>query len=340
MKEKIMSSIQRERNLYILISVTILTAILFAFIFGSSMYSARNLQSMAYQIPEFGFIALAMMLSFMIGGIDLSVVANANTAGIFAALILTGVWLPGLDGQNAIIAAVLVAMGASILFGFFNGWMVAKLSAPPLIATLGTMTLYTGIGMALTGGKGVTGLPSSFTSFGTAELWGVPLIFVIFAIVAVILSVILNRMTFGRKIYLYGGNRIAARFSAINNERMAIAIFVVIGILAGIAGLIIISRVNSAKVGYGDAYLLQSLLVCVIGGIHPDGGRGRAAGVVCAVILMQMLSSAFTILQFSPYARKLIWGFMLIFVMGLNYLSERRAQKVSVDLFRKRTPQA
>ena len=103
--------------------------------------------------------------------------------------------------------------------------------------------------------------------------------------------------------------------------------FLVIAILSGISGLIIISRVNSAKVGYGDTYLLQAMLVCVIGGIHPDGGRGKVAGVVCAILLMQILSSAFTILRLSPYAKKLIWGTILILVMGLNYLSDKQVKK-------------
>jgi simple sugar transport system permease protein len=268
------------------------------------------------------------MLVILTGGIDLSVVAIANTSGIFAAQILAGRWLPGLDGTAAVVAAVAVAILSSVLFGLFNGFLVAKLSAPPLIATLGTMTLYTGIGMALTGGKGVTGLPDAFTNFGIAEVFGVPLIFLMFLAAVLILSFVLNWTVFGRKVYLYGASHTAARFSAINNERLTLGIFMVIGLLAGLAGLIIVSRVNSAKVGYGDAYLLQAMLVCVVGGIHPDGGRGKVAGAVCAILLMQLLSSAFTVWKFSPYAKKLIWGFMLIVVMGLNYVSDRRMQRV------------
>lgn len=326
--EKIRKYIRSERNLAILVCVLLVVMIVCAFAFGSAMYSSRNLRSMAYQIPEFGFLAMGMMLSFMIGGIDLSIVANANTSGIFAAMVLTGAWLPGLSEGAAVVAAVAVAMISATIFGLFNGFMVAKLSAPPLIATLGTMTLYTGIGMALTGGKSITGLPASFTSFGTAEILGVPVIFIMLLVVAIVLAFVLGRTSFGRKLYLYGGNPIASRFSAINNERMSIGIFALIGALSGIAGLIIISRVNSAKVGYGDTYQLQAMLVCVIGGIHPDGGRGKVAGVVCSILLMQLLSSSFTILRFSPYAKKLIWGSILIIVMGLNYLSDAQAKKV------------
>jgi simple sugar transport system permease protein len=279
---------------------------------------------MAYQIPEFGFLALGMMLAFLIGGIDLSIVAIANTSGIMAALVLTGTWMPGLSGAVLIAAAVTTGLMAAVCFGLFNGFLITKLSASPIIATLGTMTFYSGIGMALTGGKGITGLPSAFTAFGTAEVLGVPVIFICFAAVAALVSALLSRTALGRRMYLYGENPLAARFSAIDTERIGFWVYGVIGLLAGMSGDIIVSRVNSAKVGYGDAYQLQALLVCVIGGIHPQGGRGKTLGVVCAVVLMQMLSSAFTIWRFSPYAKKLIWGSMLIVMLGLEYLSEKR----------------
>ncbi|MDR1978766.1 MAG: ABC transporter permease [Synergistaceae bacterium] len=315
---------RRDHDLYILIGLTLVLAAVFAVVFGESMYSARNLRSMAYQMPEFGLLALGMMLAFLIGGIDLSIVAVANTSGIMTALVLTGVWLPGLSGYGVVAAAVATGLTAAVAFGLFNGFLIAKLSASPIIATLGTMTFYSGIGMALTGGKGITGLPSAFTSFGTAEMLGVPVIFVCFVAVAAALSAFLSRTALGRRMYLYGENPLAARFSAIDVERIGFWVYGVIGLLAGMSGHIVISRVNSAKVGYGDAYQLQALLVCVIGGIHPQGGRGKTLGVVCAVILMQMLSSAFTILRFSPYAKKLIWGSMLIVMLGLEYLSAKQ----------------
>ena len=128
-----------------------------------------------------------------------------------------------------------------------------------------------------------------------------------------------------------------ARFSGINNEKMTITVFLLTALLSGIAGLIILSRVNSAKVGYGDTYLLQTMIVCVIGGISPNGGKGKVMGLVIAIILMQVMSSAFTILSLSPYTKKLIWGIMLILVLGLNKeldnYSSRRALKASMKKY-------
>lgn len=317
-------------NLSILLSMIAVVLLASGFLFGGTMYSLRNVQSMAFQIPEFGFLALAMMLSNLVGGIDLSIIANANAVAIFTANVLNGQWAFGTQGVARVLLALLVALVCSVLFGLFNGLLISKTSAPSLIATLGTMTLFQGIGMALTGGSSVGGLTAEFALIGKAKLLQLPVIFWLFLAVAAVLGFALTYTDFGRKLYLYGGNPVAARFSAINNERMTLSVFALTGLLAGIAGVIILSRVNSAKVGYGESYLLQTMIVCVIGGIHPNGGRGKVQGVVIAIVLMQVMSSAFTILSLSPYTKKLIWGVMLILVLGLNHMITVYGQKKSL----------
>ena len=318
--KRIKTFLEKDLNLSILVGLTTIVLVIAAAAFGSSMYSARNIQSMAFQIPEFGFLALAMMLSNMIGGIDLSIIANANTVAIFTAYVLNGTWAFGTQGPARIVLALLIALCTSLVFGILNGLIVAKTSAPSLVATLGTMTLIQGIGMAITGGASIGDIDPAFSGFGKAVFLGLPVIFWLFLAVALVLGLVLSLTEFGRKLYLYGGNPVAARFSAFHNEKMSMILFMLTGVLAGVAGLIILSRVNSAKVGYGDSYLLQTMIVCVIGGIDPNGGKGKVQGVVIAIILMQVMSSAFTIMSLSPYTKKLIWGVMLILVLGLNHL--------------------
>ena len=318
--KRIKTFLEKDLNLSILVGLTTIVLVIAAAAFGSSMYSARNIQSMAFQIPEFGFLALAMMLSNMIGGIDLSIIANANTVAIFTAYVLNGTWAFGTQGPARIVLALLVALCTSLVFGILNGLIVAKTSAPSLVATLGTMTLIQGIGMAITGGASIGDIDPAFSGFGKAVFLGLPVIFWLFLVVALVLGLVRSLTEFGRKLYLYGGNPVAARFSAFHNEKMSMILFMLTGVLAGVAGLIILSRVNSAKVGYGDSYLLQTMIVCVIGGIDPNGGKGKVQGVVIAIILMQVMSSAFTIMSLSPYTKKLIWGVMLILVLGLNHL--------------------
>ena len=318
--KRIKTFLEKDLNLSILVGLTTIVLVIAAAAFGSSMYSARNIQSMAFQIPEFGFLALAMMLSNMIGGIDLSIIAIANTVAVCTAYVVCGTWAFGTQGPARIVLALLVALCTSLVFGILNGLIVAKTSAPSLVATLGTMTLIQGIGMAITGGASIGDIDPAFSGFGKAVFLGLPVIFWLFLVVALVLGLVLSLTEFGRKLYLYGGNPVAARFSAFHNEKMSMILFMLTGVLAGVAGLIILSRVNSAKVGYGDSYLLQTMIVCVIGGIDPNGGKGKVQGVVIAIILMQVMSSAFTIMSLSPYTKKLIWGVMLILVLGLNHL--------------------
>lgn len=312
-----------EKNPNSLFAVTFILLVVFAIAFGSRMYSSTNLVSLMFQIPEFGFVAIAMMLSFLLGGIDLSIIANANLSGIVAAEILTGSWFPGLDPSMAIVTAIIFAVITSILLGSLNGFLVTKLGVPSLIATLGTMTFYTGIGKAITNGKSIVGFPEDFTKFGIATVLNIPTIFIVFLLVSVIVGIVLERTRLGRKVMLSGESPVVALFSGIENKKIMFIVFMLIGLLGGLSGLTIISRVNSAKVGYGDAYLLQAMIVCVIGGIHPAGGKGRILGVIIAIILMQMLSSAFTIMMLSPYTTKMIWGLMLILVMGLTREAKR-----------------
>ena len=275
------------------------------------------LRNNAYQ----GVIALGMCFIIISGGIDLSVGSMLCALGAILMYLIapTGLLASiGLTGPVAYIIAVILILIVGYFFGEINGALVSYGKLPPFIATLGTMTLYSGIGMALTGGRSVVGFPDSFTAGGIATIGGLPLIFIAFVLILSVMALILERTGEGRQLYLFGGNPVASLFSGINNARMNLATFTAIGFLAGLAGLTIIMRVNSAKVGYGDAYVFQSLIVCVIAGIHPAGGRGKVIGIGLTVILMQMAASSFTILQLSPYTTKLIWGLMLILVLGLT----------------------
>lgn len=326
--KKLQAYLYKDINFSILIGLLILSLIMSLVYFPKEMFSVANIQSMAFQIPEFGFLALAMMLSNLIGGIDLSIINGANTIAIFAAFVLNGTWLSSLSDSARIPVGIVVALVTTIAFGLFNGILVSKTSAPSLIATLGTMTLYQGFGMALTGGVSIGNLPSDFSNFGKAQMMGLPVIFWVFLVCALVLGVFLEKTASGRKIYLYGGNKVASRFSGVKNESVCVWVFIITSLLAGISGLIILSRVNSAKIGYGSSYLLQTMIVCVIGGISPNGGFGRIRGVILAILLMQIMSSAFTFMALSPYTKKLIWGTMLILVLSLNHVISKNQNLV------------
>jgi simple sugar transport system permease protein len=310
-------------NLIILVVVTVGTLIVLTSILGNKFFSYMNLQSMAYQIPEFGILAMAMMLCMLTGGIDLSIVSIATLSSILAAKTLLAFSADG-NVTTGIFFAAVVAVCISTLCGFFNGFLIAKISILPILATLSTMILYTGISMAITGGAGVTGFPSKFIKFGIIAWINIPVIFVIFVLAAIFLSFFLGITKTGKSMYFLGENKTVSLFAGIKNEFITMVTYTIAGCLCGISSLIMMSRVNSARVGYGDTYLLQAILVCALGGVNPSGGKGKVIGVVLAIIVLQMLQSGFTLLNFPPYVKSLIWGSVLIIVMILNFVIDKR----------------
>jgi len=304
--------------------LAIIAALIFALMAGLSpdrFLSAQNLTSMAFQFPEFAILALAMTITMMTGGIDLSVVGAANLSAVIAATILASVAGPGVTGAAAALwlgFAVTAALCVGATAGLFNGILVSRLGLPPILATLGSGLVYTGLAVAMTGGSAVMGFPAIVAVIGNSTLLFVPVPLIIFALLALGLHILLTRTGFGLRVTMYGANPMAALFAAVDINRILLRVYVIAGMLSAVAGLIVMSRANSAKADYGSSYLLLAVLIAVLGGVNPYGGYGRVIGVVLAVLSMQFLSSGLNMLQVSNFARELIWGGLLLFVMVIN----------------------
>ena len=283
--------------------------------------SPQNLTSMAFQFPEFAILALAMTITMMTGGIDLSVVGVANLSAVVAATILASVAGPEVVGGAAFMwlsFALLAALAVGATAGLLNGILVSRLGLPPILATLGSGLVFTGLAVAMTGGSAVMGFPRIVYFIGNATILFVPVPLILFAVLAIGLHVLLTRTGFGLRVTMYGANPLAAMFAAIDLDRMLLRVYVIAGMFSSIAGMIIMSRANSAKADYGSSYLLLAVLIAVLGGVNPYGGYGKVVGVVLAVMSMQFLSSGLNMLQVSNFARELIWGALLLFVMVVN----------------------
>lgn len=294
---------------------------LMSFLAPERFLSPQNLTSMAFQFPEFAILALAVTITMMTGGIDLSVVGIANFTAVIAATILTQFSSPDMGVAAALLwlgFAVLISLAIGGFCGYVNGVLVAHLGLPPILATLGSGLVFTGFAVAMTGGSAVMGFPSVVAWIGNERLLGIPVPLIIFAVLAIGLHILLTRTAFGLKVTMYGANPMAALFAAIDINRMLLKVYIISGMFSSVAGLVIMSRANSAKADYGSSYLLLAVLIAVLGGINPYGGYGRVVGVVLAVLSMQFLSSGLNMLQVSNFARELIWGALLIFVMVIN----------------------
>jgi simple sugar transport system permease protein len=325
-------TIKRDSNFKRLIVLSIIVFLLMGLLNPSKYFTAANFESMLFQIPEFGLFVLAIMLAFISGGIDLSVVGIANLSGIIAAYILTCMSPEGLPGGDFTITilAILVALAIGQVAGLLNGLLIGVAGITPMLATLGTMQLFLGICVGITNGETIHSFPEVFLTIGKNSFLSVPIIAYIFIIIAIGVAILLNKTTFGFKLKMMGSNSAVTRFSGVNNAIMTIKTYLLTGFLASVSGLIIISRSNSAKADYGTAYILQAILVCVLGGVKPEGGFGKVMGVVLGIITLQFLSSGFSMLRFPPYISEICYGGVLILVMIYNYyrnMAEARTMK-------------
>ena len=296
----------------------------------SKFLTVINLQSMASQFPEFGLLALAMMMAMITGGIDLSVVSISNFTGVIAALILSGSLESSMPAGTAILLSVLAVVGISIVCGLVNGLLIAGIGVPPILATLGTQGLFLGLAIVITQGHSVSGFPLEFMELGSGSFLGLPIPFIIFVVVALLVSVLLKRTRQGFNMYMVGSNPVVSRFSGVNNTKILINTYILTAVLAGLASLIMISRANSMRPGYGTAYLLQAILVAVLGGTDPDGGFGSVKGLVMGIVILQITQSGLNIMSFSPFFKKFIWGFALLAIMVINYLLNNYHEKKRV----------
>lgn len=296
----------------------------------SKFLSPASVSAMMLQMPELGILTLGVTFALFLGGIDLSVVSTANLSGILAAMAAVRMGQSGLAGPVTVLCSYAVALLVGAACGLFNGLVISKTGVPAMLATLGTMEMYKGIGLILTNGSAVTGLPDGYGLLGAAAVGGIPLIMILFVLAVAVVAVTMRRRRFGIEIYLLGTNETAAEFSGIDRTKVTVKAFVCSGVLAALAGIIISSRVMTAKADYGSSYILQCLLVAILGGISPFGGFGNVTGILVALVTLQMLSSGFNMMRFSSYQKLAVWGAVLILVMVVNYLSEKERERKNI----------
>lgn len=316
-----------ENNLFQLASITVLTFALMSALKFDTFFTMRNITSMSFLFPELGIFALAMAIAMLTGGIDLSVVGVANLSSILCGFMFIRFFPKDASAAAAVgfIAGMIVlAVLIGMICGCVNGVLIAVFKVPPMLATLGTMQFFTGISIVITNGQAVVGYPSQYSSIGNGSLGPVSVPLILFLVILIVFSVAAKRTVFGVDLYLIGTNTKAAVFAGLKVRKLLICAYMLVGALSGIAGIIISSRTNAAKADYGSSYILQSVLVVVLGGVKPTGGKGTALGVLLAVLALQFLSSGFNMLRFSNFAKEFVWGAFLLAIMVINYYTNEK----------------
>ena len=313
----------------LLLGVFVLLFIFFS-IANDRFFTVRSVRSMSYQLPEIGVLSLAMMITILVGGINLSVNATSNLsaviAGFFMVKLIPADASPQLTGIY-IFLALLVALFIGVLCGILNGLLVGYIGVPPILATLATYTLYTGISTGLTGGKTVTGFPEQFAEIGSATILGIPLPFIIFVVLAFATAMLIQRTTFGFKARMMGSNPVASRFSGIDNPSMILWIFIISGVLSSVTGILTMSRTMSAAYEYGTTtFVLLTILISVLANILP--GFGSVLNIFIAVLILQILSTGFNMLltgvSGGSFFKDFSWGVLMILIFMANYFIRRR----------------
>ena len=285
----------------------------------------RNLVNVVRQISVVGLIAIGVTMVIITTGIDLSSGSVLALAAVFAAsLAQQPDWhdakYPGL--MLPVIVPIVVALGVGILCGAINGSLIAKFKIPPFIATLGMMTVARGFALIYSN-RPVSGLTNTYNFIGQGEIFkvipipgqpplGIPIPVIILAMVAIGAHIMLNSTRFGRHIYAIGGNEQAALISGLNVGRIKIGVYMIAGLLSGLAGLVLSSRIGSGQPGLAVGIELDAIASAVIGGTSLSGGIGTIWGTIIGALIIGVLNNGLDLLNVSAYWQTIVKGTIIV----------------------------
>lgn len=298
-----------------------LVAVMIVFSLAAPQFlTAANFDSIAFQLPELGLLTLAMLMPIISGGFNLAIIYTANMCGLTLAWVL--MQYGGVDaGGFAFVlgAAAAVAMGA--LAGCIMGLVIAYIGAHPILVSLAMMIFLRGLGEFLTKGGDISGFPDFLHGIGHGYIIGIPVPLIIFAVAVLVWHILLTRSRHGFSVHMVGSNILAASYSGIHTKRTLTLIYTLSGVMCAFAGILMLTRFNSVRVGHGEALLLVTVLACFLGGVDPFGGFGRVVPVVLALIILQVLSSGLNLLGANQHLSTAVWGLFLIGVMILRWMA-------------------
>lgn len=305
-----------ERNLKSWESLLMLVAIgiFIANSFASPYFlNAWNLSDATFNFTEKAMIAFAMALLIISGEIDLSVasiIALASTA--MGAAVQVGVGTEGL---------VLIGLAVGLVCGTVNGFLVTGLGLPSIVVTIGTMSLFRGISYIVLGDQVYKGYPADFAFFGQGYVWWViSFEFLLFAIIALIYAILLHMTNFGRAVYAIGNNATGAHFSGIRVDRVKFILFLLTGLMSGVAAVCLTSRLGSTRPSIAFGWELEIVTMVVLGGVNILGGSGSIPGVVLAAFVMGLVTFGLGLLNVPGIVMSIVIGALLISVIALPRL--------------------
>lgn len=296
--------------------VTLGTIIGCSILYPTSFANFGNFAAIVRNLAFEGILAIGMMLMLIGGSFDLSVGAMASMIGV-----ITGALMK--EWNWPVPVAVLTGLLAATLGGLLNGFIVARVRVNALITTLGTMGIFQGIAL-LIGGPGITYLPESFSRFGQSQFLGLQAPVWVLAVLAIVAHYALAHTRFFRQFYYVGSNPKAAHLSGINVEGLQMVSFMIMGFLAGLAGILYASRIATATSTVGVGAELQAITAVILGGASLSGGRGTIWGAMIGVFFMGLMKNVLIIARFSSEWQDIVLGAVLVAAVALDSLMNRK----------------
>jgi ribose transport system permease protein len=280
--------------------------------------TAGNLAAIARQTAVITIMAMGMTMVIVAGGIDLSVGSIVGLTAVVGSMSMVA-------GGGAVLPGIAIAIIIGALCGLLNGTAVTRLRIPAFIVTLGAMGIYRGIGLYVSDGNAVVGLPQSAGFLAERNILRViPLPLVLVLILAVVVHFALRHMRLGRYCYAIGSNIEAARYAGINVNRYQIAYYTILGALSGLAGAIETSRTVTGQPNAGETYELNVIASVVIGGGSLSGGQGTVVGTIIGSLIMGVLANGGNLLQISPFIQKIVIGAVIVLAVTFDEYQRRR----------------
>lgn len=281
-------------------------------------FSPANLKNILRQMSVIGVLAMGVSLCIITGGTDLSGGSNIALSACLVGLLVQR------SSSMPIPVAIVITLLVGALIGFLNGFIISYFRVAPFIATLGVDQIARGTALLVTGGQPVSSFKPEFEALGTENFLGIPIMVYMFLAVAVITYIVLQKSKFGSHIYAIGGNATAALVSGINVKRSRTIVYVIAGIMASFAGIMLAARTNAALSSYGEGYNMDAITCAVIGGVSFAGGRGSVPGILIGVLILGILTNGMTMMMVDPNWQNIAKGVVILLAVIVDQLKEKR----------------
>lgn len=312
-KKPVLNVIRHNRGI---LTVLIILFVLLS-IFSPVFLSSSNLITLLQQVTNNMFIALAMSLVIITGGIDLSVGAIVALVGTLVAGLIINQGVP-------MVLAILLALAIGAIIGLINGLVITRFKLPPFIVTLATMNIARGAAYLYSGGSSLRITQDTFNKIGTYRLFDIIPIPIVYMIIFIIMfSTLLSKTKFGTGVYAIGGNREAARLSGINTNKIEINVYLISGFMAAFAGVVLAARMYSGQPSIGQGYEMDAIAASVLGGISMSGGKGRISGTVIGALVIGIVSNGLNLLSVSSFWQLVVMGIIILAAVIVDAQKDR-----------------